>query len=89
MGETVNMISSISTLPPAQLAAQAPAVQPASSKATAQPSPADPVQISNTTKALLQEAMENSVQTAQEARGGDMQAMRLLAREAAAKASAK
>jgi len=33
--------------------------------------------------------MENSVQTAQEARGGDMQAMRLLAREAAAKASAK
>jgi hypothetical protein len=84
MGETLNMISSISNLTPAQ-----PAVQPASSTATAQPSPADSVQISNTAKALLQEAMENSVQTAQEARGGDVQAMRLLAREAAAKVSVK
>ena len=89
MGETLNMISSISNLTPAQPAAQAPAVQPASSTATAQPSPADSVQISNTAKALLQEAMENSVQTAQEARGGDVLAMRLLAREAAAKVSVK
>jgi hypothetical protein len=80
------MISSISNLAPA---AQAAPVQPTSSNATAQPSPTDTVQISSSAKALLQEAMENSVQTAQEARGGDVQAMRLLAREAAAKLSAK
>jgi hypothetical protein len=47
------------------------------------------VQISNTAKALLQETMETSVQTANEARGGDIQAMRLLARQAAARPSSK
>ncbi len=82
------MISSISSLVPAQPVVQAATAPQTSSRATPQPS-ADTVQISNTAKALLQETMETTVQTAQEARGGDIQAMHLLAKEAAAKASAK
>jgi hypothetical protein len=80
------MISAISNLAPAQPAAQAAAAPQTSSQATPQPS-ADTVQISNSAKALLQETLETPVQTAQEARGGDIQAMHLLAKEAAAKAA--
>jgi hypothetical protein len=82
------MISPISNVTPAQLAVKATSVQPETSKATPKSS-ADTVQISNSAKALLQETLETSVQTGNEARGGDMQAMRLLARQAAAKASAQ
>jgi len=82
------MISAISSLPAPQPVAQATAPQ-TSSPGTAQPSSVDTVQISNAAKALLQETLETTVQTAQEARGGDIQAMHLLAKEAAAKASAK
>jgi hypothetical protein len=39
--------------------------------------------------AALQEARETSAQTAKEAGSGDMQAQRLLARQAAAKANAQ
>lgn len=80
------MISAISNLAPA--AKTAPASQ-APPQATPQPSGTDTVQISNSAKTLLQETLETTVQTAQEARGGDIQAMHLLAKEAAAKGSAK
>jgi len=45
------------------------------------------VNISSAARALMAEASETSVQTAQEAGKGDQQAQRLLAREAAAKAA--
>ena len=47
--------------------------------------PADTVQISSAAKAALQEALETRAQTANEARSGDHQAQRLLAKEAAAR----
>ena len=47
------------------------------------PTATDTVQISSAAKAALQEATETAVQTAKEARSGDLQAQRLLAREAA------
>jgi len=40
-------------------------------------------------KAILQETLETSVQTAQEARGGDVQAMRLQPKQASARAPGK
>lgn len=52
-----------------------------------QTKPVDTVQISSIAKQALQEATETAAQTAQEARGGDSQAKRLLAREEAAKAA--
>lgn len=84
------MISAITSHSATQPSAQTLAAQPAPSKATAQPTTAtDTVQISNAAKALLQETVENPAQTAKEARSGDRQAIRLLAKEAADKASAK
>jgi hypothetical protein len=59
---------------------------PAASATPARPS--DTVQISASAK-ILQEASETSAQTAREAAGGDNQARRLLAREAAEHASVK
>jgi hypothetical protein len=44
----------------------------------------DTVQISSAAQTALQEVLEVPAQTAKEARGGDHQAQRLLAREAAA-----
>lgn len=44
----------------------------------------DTVQISNAALAAMQEAVETPAQTAKEASGGDHQAQRLLAKEAAA-----
>jgi len=67
------MISPISHVTPAQPAARAASEQPATSKATPKSS-TDSVQISNCAKALLQETLETSVQTGNEARGGDIQA---------------
>ncbi len=81
------MISSITNLTTAQPAAEPPVQQ--TGTAAPPPRPTDTVQVSNGAKALLQESMENPAQTAQEARSGDMQAIHLQAREAAAKASAK
>jgi hypothetical protein len=48
----------------------------------------DTVQISTASQAALQEATETVVQTAKEARSGDHQAMRLLAKETAKEAAA-
>jgi len=49
-----------------------------------QPAATDTVQISSAAQAALQEATETTVQTAKEARSGDLQAQRLQTREAAA-----
>jgi hypothetical protein len=62
------------------------AVTPVNKEATQskpQPTATDTVQISSAAKASLQEATETTVQTAKEARSGDLQAQRLQAREAA------
>lgn len=77
------MISPVSGATHVQAAAQPKAAsqQPAPSKS--QPASTDTVQISNAATQALQEAIETSVQTAKEAAGGDPQARRLLAREAA------
>jgi hypothetical protein len=83
------MISSIRSVTSAQPAAQVTAAQPTPSRATAPPSTADTVQISSAAKALSQENLETSAQTAHEASSGDVQAPRLQARQAAARPSAK
>jgi hypothetical protein len=79
------MISSLSSATHAQAAAQ-PQVTAAKQPVQANPQPAstDTVQISAAAQAL-REAVENPAQTAKEAAGGDLQAKRLLAREAADK----
>lgn len=87
------MISPISSATPdqtaTQAATQATPVQQTQPKSPAQPSTSDTVQISNAAKALSQENLETPAQTAKEASGGDIQAIKLLARHAAARASAK
>ena len=82
------MITPVTNSIPAQPVVQ-PAAHRAPSEAKPQASAQDTVQISNAAKALLQETMETSAQTAKEASAGDIQAIRLLARHAAAKTSAK
>jgi hypothetical protein len=65
--------------------------QPKSQSSTTSSS-TDTVQLSIAAQAALaaiKEAQETPAQTAKEARGGDLQARRLLARETAAKAVAK
>ncbi len=64
---------------------QTQSATPAPAPAKAQTATTDTVQISNSAKALMQEIQETSAQTAQEAGKGDRQALRLLAKEAAAK----
>jgi hypothetical protein len=83
------MIHPVSNAAPAQPAAQASTVPQTSSKGAPQPSAPDTVKISTASQSLLQESLETSAQTSREARGGDGQAIRLLAKEAAAKGSAK
>ncbi len=61
--------------------------QPAQPKP--QPVAADTVKISSAALAAFQEATETSVQTTKEAAKGDLQAQRLLAKEAAAKEAEK
>jgi len=63
-----------------QSAASAPA--PAKTQAAT----TDTVLISNSAKAMMQEAQETAAQTSQEAAKGDRQAQRLLEKEAAARA---
>jgi len=60
-----------------------PVIQEAA-KSKPQPAATDSVLISSAGKAALQEATESPAQTAQEARKGDAQAQRKLARAAAA-----
>lgn len=79
-------LSHVNTTPTVQpTAARQPVTAPA---ATAKPqaAPTDTVQISNLAQQALKEAVENPAQTAREAAGGDAQAKRLLAKEAADRA---
>jgi len=90
------MISAISSLAQPNSTVDATQTEPAAKAVTSSPKPAvsqappaapvvsDTVQISNAARAI-QEAIETPVQTAREARSGDRQAQRLLAREAADK----
>ncbi|MGH8781280.1 hypothetical protein [Paraburkholderia sp.] len=80
----------------AQAAATPPAPAPApasstssksSSSGSTSPHASYTVSISGAARAALAELTETSVQTAQEARGGDQQAQRLMTKEAAAKAN--
>ena len=80
------MINPVSSAAQPRVEAQPAATAQTSNSAKAQPTPTDTVQISNFAKAALQEALETSAQTTKEAAGGDFQAKRLLAKEAAAKA---
>lgn len=91
------MLGAISNATPPQPVAQTAAIwnhkpaQPKSPAAATSGTP-DTVQLSDTAQAILAaltEAKETPAQTAKEARGGDGQAQRLLAREAGAKVSAK
>ena len=82
------MVSPIGNVVHNQLEAQvaAPAASRSSSAATsqaaAQPATKDTVRLSSTANAVLQEATETPAQTTKEASAGDVQARRLLARQA-------
>jgi hypothetical protein len=80
------MIHPVSNAAPPPVQVQPSAAPKAPASAKSQPASADTVSISNLAKAALQESLETSVQTNKEAAGGDFQAKRLLAHEAAAKA---
>jgi hypothetical protein len=85
------MINSISSSVQAQAVTQTttarqPSLKPETASAPAAVAlPTDTVKISSTAAALLKELTETSAQTAKEASAGDMQAQRLLAKEAAAR----
>lgn len=83
-----NVVQNQAAAAQSNLAAKATAVPsqkaaPVQAQAKAAPIQ-DTVKISSAAS-VLQEAVETPVQTAQEARGGDRQAQRLLAKEAASK----
>ena len=84
------MISAISNATQTQPVAQPRAAAPRKPTPSEKPSaaPTDTVQLSKAAQArvaALQEARETAAQTAQEAGRGDIQAKRLLAKEATAK----
>jgi hypothetical protein len=89
------MISPVSSATQTQAVVQPKAAAPQSTPAASQPaqakpqtSPTDTVTIS-AAKQIAQESIETSSQTAREAAGGDSQARRLLAKEAADQAPIK
>jgi hypothetical protein len=63
-------------------------VRPKPPQPKSTPSSTDTVNLSSA-KAIVQESLETSVQTAKEAASGDIQARNLLAKQAAAKAHTK
>lgn len=78
-----NSTQSVTAGPPTQSVAPASSADKASSST---PSASYTVSISGAARAALVEATETSVQTAQEANRGDIQAQRLLAKEQASRA---
>ena len=87
----VTPISNAAATQPVAPSTSTSSVKPAPSKPASATS-TDSVQLSLVAQAMaaaLQEAKETSAQTAQEANSGDLQARRLLAKEAAAKPAAK
>jgi len=86
----ISAISNAAQTQPASPSTSASSQKPA--QAAPQPAATDSVQLSATAQAALaarQEAIETPAQTAKEASGGDPQAKRLLAKEAAARPAAK
>jgi hypothetical protein len=81
------MINPVSTSPPAQpVAAPTPTTHAAAEpKAQANASRSDTVNLSSAGQAALKEATETPAQTTHEAHVGDRQAIRLLAKETAAR----
>src|SRR5271157_1116882 len=83
----IALINAINTNPAgASAPVSQPAAEPQTSSKSVQTStsaPTDTIQISNAGRPAAQEATETPSQTAQEARSGDHQAQRLLAKEAA------
>lgn len=84
--ETTNMSGAVSSATQPQPAPQPTDVRAKAREPRPQPGPSDTVQLSSAAQAALREAMETPAQTAKEAGAGDVQAKRLLAKEAAAKA---
>jgi hypothetical protein len=82
------MITPVSNATQAQPPVQSKPATQAAPQAKQQTAPTDTVTIS-AAKQIVQESLENSVQTAKEAAGGDLQAKRLLAREAADRVTTK
>ena len=80
-----SMAQSTSTTQSAQSVTDTKPADTKSSSTPSSPSPSYTVSISNAGRAAMLEASETSVQTAQEAGRGDLQAQRLLSREQAAK----
>ena len=81
------MISPVRNATQNQPAADSTPVNEKSTQSKPQPIATDTVQLSSAALAILQEATEIPAQTLKEARGGDFQARRLLAREAAVEAA--
>jgi hypothetical protein len=81
------MITPVSSATHAPATVQSKPATP-QTQAKPQPAPTDTVTIS-AAKQIVQESLENSLQTAKEAANGDLQAKRLLAREAADHAQVK
>jgi len=83
------MLNPISTAAQPQAASQPPSVRPPAPQPKPQPAaaPTDTVHISAAATSAMQEILETPAQTAKEAAGGDNQAKRLLAKEAAEKAN--
>jgi hypothetical protein len=82
------MVTPISHAAPAQAPDQTKAAPTATQQAAPskpQANPTDTVQISTAAQQILKESIENPAQTTREAAGGDPQAKRLLAKEAADK----
>jgi hypothetical protein len=83
----LNSVSGASQIQPAaHPATQSPK---ATQSKTESPKKTDTVQLSSIAQASFQEATETPTQTAKEASGGDHQAQRLLARQAAEKLANK
>jgi hypothetical protein len=77
------MISPVTSAAHTQAAAPSTAARPKPAQPKPTPSSTDTVNLSSA-KAIVQESLETSVQTAKEAASGDIQARNLLARQAAA-----
>lgn len=80
---SINAVSQANTAQVASTASHTQSANQGSTPAKAQSAAKDTVTISSAAVLAAQEAMETPAQTAKEARGGDMQAKRLLAKQAA------
>ena len=83
------MISAITNVGHPNPVSQSAVVNQKAPQSKPQTAPTDTAQLSNAAKAALQEVLETPAQTSKEANTGDLQAQRLLAREAAGRVTGK